>query len=494
MNRHSVRALIGVFVLAVFLIANSGFAQTAKTELINDQQLSLEEAITIAVANNPQIKRALLSVDDASQLVRIAYGEIYPDVTSSMNYTRNIELPVSYLPGEFFGGAPGTLVPVSFGTDNNWQGGFTVNQTLFRGETIIGLSSATVFKTVQDESFRATSQQVITQTRIAYYQVLAAKEQLRLQQAQIQRLEQNLKENEARQRAGLVDNYDVLRLQVQLSNQKPLLIDAEYGVDAAYRNLKAVLGLPLQFEFSVEGSLNEYDILSDDTGATENQAIRKIDQMNPFTYQKSEFDSSGLEMFRGDIRVLDASLDLKDKEITAIKSRFLPTLSATYNLQWSAAEPGSPNFFKNPEPNTDPNRFQTLAVNLSLPLFQGFKRVADVQRAQIQRKDLEEQKRAALLSAQNEVASASEAINRSFETASARKQALDQATEGYDRAQKRYENGLGSQIEVTEAEVQVRQAEVNYALMVFDYLTAKAQYDLATGKVPFVDTESDSSN
>ena len=51
------------------------------------------------------------------------------------------------------------------------------------------------------------------------------------------------------------------------------------------------------------------------------------------------------------------------------------------------------------------------------------------------------------------------------------------------------ENGLGSQLELTDAEVQVRQAEVNYALMVYQYLTAKAEYDLATGKVPFVDTE-----
>ncbi len=91
--------------------------------------------------------------------------------------------------------------------------------------------------------------------------------------------------------------------------------------------------------------------------------------------------------------------------------------------------------------------------------------------------------------AQNEVASASEDLNRSFETAESRKIALQQANEGYERAQKRLENGLGSQLELTDAEVQVRQAEVNYALMVYQYLTAKAEYDLATGKVPYVDIE-----
>lgn len=485
MNQSKRMKLSWVILFTGFFAAQGSFisAQTANTELVQDFELTLDEAIEIAVANNPQVNRALLSVDDADQLVKIAYSEVYPEITSSINYTRNIEIPVTFVPGEFFGGAPGTLIPVEFGTDNNWQGGFSVNQTLFRGETIIGLSSATVFKTVQDENLRATTQQIITQTRIAYYQVLASLEQLRLQEIQIERLEQNLKENEAREEAGLVDSYATLSLRVQLSNQRPQQIEALYAVAESYRVLKIVLGVPLQLEFEVKGDLNEYDILSNETSGSVNDHIIMIDQLNPYTFQKESPDTSGLGMSRGDLRVLDATLELRGKELTAVKSRFLPTLSASYNLQWSAAEPDAPTFFENS------SRFQTLGLSLSLPLFQGFKRVADVERVKIQQKDLQEQRRAALLNAQNEVVSASEDLNRAFETAEGRKIALEQAAEGYDRAQKRLENGLGSQLEVTDAEVQVRQAEVNYALMVFEYLTAKAQYDLATGKVPYVDIE-----
>tara|TARA_R110000868_G_scaffold259361_9_gene517441 strand:- start:44022 stop:45497 length:1476 start_codon:yes stop_codon:yes gene_type:complete len=480
----------GIIISALVVIAgifsySSVLAQTQETELIADYELTLDEAIKIAVANNPQVKRALLSVEDADQLVKIAYSEVYPDISSSVNYTRNIEIPVTYIPAQLFDPtAPaGALAPVQFGTDNNWQGGFSVSQKLFQGETLVGLSSATVFKTVQSENFRAISQQIITQTRIAYYSVLAATEQFRLQETQIKRLEQNLKENEAREKAGLVDEYAVLSIRVQLSNQRPQLIEAKYGIDEAYRILKISMGLPLKFDFKVEGSLNEFDILSTESEDGVNGTLKMVDQMNPYTFQKEGLDSIGLESMRGDLRVLDASIALSDKEITATKSRFLPTLSASYNLQWSAAEPGGPTFFENA------NRFQTLGLNLSLPIFQGFKRVADVQRVLIQRKDLEEQKRGALLAAQNEVASASEDLNRAFETAEARKIALRQASEGYQRAQKRLENGLGSQLELTDSELQVRQAEVNYALMVYQYLTAKAEYDLATGKVPFVDTD-----
>ncbi len=456
------------------------------SSVINAQQsesvITLEQAIEMALANNPQINRALLAIDDADELVKIAYSEVYPDITSSLNYTRNIEIPVQFLPAEIFGGQAGTLIPVQFGTDNNWQGGFTVSQNLFRGEALVAIKSSSVYQRVQEEAYRSTSQQVITQTRIAYYAVLAAQEQLRLANAQIRRLETNLKENEARAKAGIVDDYAVLQLKVQLSNQKPQQIEAKYAVDQAYRNLKVAIGVPISFQFNVQGNLNEFDILAGSADENVNAQLKKIDKMNPYNFGASNVDSATISENRGDIRVAEAQLRLKEKEILAVKSRFLPTLSATYNLQWSAAEPDEPTFFENS------NRFQTLGINLSLPIFRGLSRMAELDRQQIQYKDIEEQKRMAILMAQNEVASASEELDKIYETASARQQALDQANTGYERAKKRFDNGLGSQLELTEAEIQVREAEVNYAIMVFNYLTAKANYDLATGMVPFVDT------
>lgn len=482
------RSLLITVGLIVFSL--NAYAQVKTDSLLNDAELTLEDAIQVAVANNPEVNQAILSVKDADELVDIAYSEVYPNISSSLNYTRNIEIPVSYLPAQIFDpNAPeGQLIGVPFGTDNNWQGGFTVQQNIFRGEVFVGLSTSEIYKAVQQENLRAVTQQIITRTRVAYYQVLIAKEQLRLQQTQIKRLEQNLNDNQARERAGLVDEYAVLQLEVQLSNQRPQLIEARYAVDEAYRNLKVALGIPLEIDFEIKGNLNSFDIIAADVVSDENAGIKKIDQMNPFTFEKKNDEWSSLIEDRGDVRVLDARLNLNEKEIQAVKSRFLPTITASYNLQWSAAQSGSPKFFQNPEPNTAPNRIQSLAINVSLPLFEGFKRKSDVQRAQIARKDIEVQQRAAKLAAENEIASSAEQLNKSYETATARKQALSQAEEGYQRALKRLENGIGSQMEVTDAELQVRQAEVDYALMVFQYLSAKAQYDLATGQVPFVDT------
>ena len=114
------------------------------------------------------------------------------------------------------------------------------------------------------------------------------------------------------------------------------------------------MGLPYQLEFEVKGNLNLYDILPRGEVDITNQEIQHVDQATPFSYQKEMLDNNVLSQFRGDMRILEAQKNLKDKEITAIKSRFLPSINAIYNLQWSASEPNEPNFFQ------DKVRFQTL--------------------------------------------------------------------------------------------------------------------------------------
>lgn len=481
----------GLAIIGSFFIASSALSQEADTTSVSaalgDQRnLQLTEAIQVALANNSQVKRSLLSLENANEQVRLAWSEVLPDITGSATYTRNLEIPVNFVPAQFFDpNAPaGELVPLQFGTDNNWQGGLSVEQTIFRGEAFVGISSSKVFKAVQAENMRATTQQIVTQTRLAYYNVLVAEEQLRLQEATVDRLKKNLAENKARFKSGLVDEYAVLQVEVQLRNQEPQLTQARYGVAQAYRKLKVVMGIPLDLEFSVRGNLNSYDVTAQHAMDEINQNLKKVDNMTPYQYEKKKNVMDIATDRRGDIRVLEKQNALKNREIRAIKSRFLPTLTASYNLNWSAAQAGSPVFFGTNETRA---RSQTLGLTLSLPIFQGFERSVNLNIAQIEKKDLEEQRRSAARSAKDEIQSARESLNQAIETAPARRQALELAQKGYDRAKARLENGLGSQLDVTNAELQLREAEANYAQMVYNYLSAKAQYDQAIGMVPFVD-------
>lgn len=448
------------------------------------EPLTLTQAINVALANNTQIKRALLSVQDAEQQGRIAWSELFPEVLGNASYTRNIELPVIFFPDPQ--DPESGLRAFQIGEDNNWNGSLTIEQTLFRGEAIIGVGTLDIFKAVQKENLRATSQQIVTETRFAYYDVLIAEEQLRLQQATVDRLRENLRENRARARAGLIDEYEVLQVEVQLRNQEPQLTEARYAVQRAYRELKLVMGIPLDTEFSVRGNLGEYDIVSEQAVSDQNQHIKKVDRMNPYTYEESRQMLDVASELRGDIRILDQRTELKESEIRAIKSRYLPSLSTSYRLAWRAEEPGAPDFFGNSQQRV---RIQGISLNLEIPIFQGFERDANLEIARIEKKDLQLQKEFTLRTAKNEIESAREQLNQSIETADARIKALEQAQLGYDRARSRLENGIGSQLDVTNAEFQLRQAELNYSRMVYDYLVAKARYDQAVGMVPLVDSE-----
>lgn len=449
----------------------------------DDNELTIDQVIQLSVVNNPQVKRAILSVENADEQVKLAWSEVLPSVTSSATYTRNIEIPVNFVPATFFDpdANPNELVPLQFGTDNNWQGGLTVSQNIFRGEAIVGISSSSVFQSVQEEALRSTIQEIITQARKVFHSVLIAEERLRLQETTIDRIESNLVENEKRYEAGLIEEYDVLRLEVQLANQEPQLKDAQLAVEEAYRNLKELMALPIDMQLEIVGSLSEYQINNPAEGGIENESIYEIVDATPLPRLTQDEALDVMRGKRGDLRVIDVQQNLKDREIRAIKSRFLPTITADYNLQWTAAQPGSPRPFENAV------RFQTLMLNVSFPLFTGFERMANLNIAKIEQRDLEVQEWAAEKTALNEYETNLERLRNLEETASARKRAVDQAQRGYEIADNRYENGVGSQLEVTEAELQVREAELNYALSVADYLNTKADFDMAIGMVPMID-------
>lgn len=488
---HLTGVLLLTAVLSVVPISSvmARFQATPETyssivELDSASTLSLPLAIKTALANNHDIKRAVLSVKTAKSEVLNAWAEVMPDVNANVGYTRNLEIPVNFLPAIIFdpNASPDQLIPVAFGTDNNWQGGFTVSQNIFKGEALIGISSAELFLSANQEAQRGIAQQIVTETRAAFYQVLFAEQQYRLQQNVVDRLSENVRQNQARVDAGLLDNYEILRLEVALANQVPMVTEAKYAVNQAYRNLSLVMGVPADFKLKVKGNLATYNLMSK---AQEDSQNEESGLINETIIIEQAFPDEAFLM-RSDLQSLSIQRSLKIKETQAYKSRYLPTVTAEYAWQYTAAQPGSPNFFGNSDQRA---RFQTLGLNVSLPIFNGLSRSNTIQKAIIQRKDIEVQQDQAKQVASAQIAQLREAFNKIKEVASARQKALEQAKRGYEIARSRFKQGFGTQLDVDEAEEQMQIAETNYAAMTLEYLTTKAQYDLAVGEVPFVDVQ-----
>ncbi|MAO66177.1 MAG: hypothetical protein CL666_14370 [Balneola sp.] len=479
--------LCGMFTL-IFGLGLTSLLPAQSSRTIADtlgKTIDLKQSIQIALANNTQMKRSLLSVRDADQQIQNAWSNVMPDISASANYTRNLEVPVNFIPAVIFdpNADPNELIPVAFGTDNNWQGGFTVSQTIFNGQAFVGISSSELVKAAQSEGMRATAQGIVTQTRVIYYQALVAKERQRLIEAQVDRVRKNLEDTKKLAEQGFVDDYAVLQLEVQLSNLEPQLTTTEYDVKEAKQELLNVMGLPVQLSIELKGDLSEFNIRSQNAEDQQNLAIKEVDKQTPLIL---EADSISLEKamdFRGDLRVLELQKQLQGKQLDAQRSSYLPTVFAQYGLNWTASQAGTPVFFGN---ESNRARSQTLTVGVQLPIFQGLSRNVAVQRAKIQIKDTELQQFQAEQTANKEIFTARQSVKEALQTSDALQKALTQSQRGYERAQIRYQNGVGSQQELNDAELQLRQAEINYAQMVSGYLSAKAQYDQAVGQVPFV--------
>jgi outer membrane protein TolC len=177
--------------------------------------------------------------------------------------------------------------------------------------------------------------------------------------------------------------------------------------------------------------------------------------------------------------------DLEEARVKYERTQLFPRLSGFLNWAVQAQENGALNFFgENPD-----QRFTTSAVGVQLdvPIFSGGRRWNRVEQRKIGVRRAEERIADLRQRAANEIETVLAQLTESRSRAEAQRQAVSQAQRGYDIVRTEYLAGTRPRIEVTEAELALRQAEQNYALAVYDYLAAQVRIDLALGVVPVVD-------
>ncbi len=192
---------------------------------------------------------------------------------------------------------------------------------------------------------------------------------------------------------------------------------------------------------------------------------------------------------RSDLRQLELTEDLRHAEMRVEQSEYLPEVTLFGDYIITAQNNGSPSFFA--AGNGQRAYSRIVGVRVSLPIFQGFRRDARIDQRRAALRRAEAQTEQTLDVAVSEVRSLVENAEEALLRARAQRLAVAQAQRGFEIASAQYREGLGSQLELTDSEVALRQSEFNYAQAVYDYLVARAQLDQATGRVPLVDTALD---
>jgi outer membrane protein TolC len=447
--------------------------------------LGLGEAVSMALEANPELGVARFSVLEAAERVSEAWGNVFPSIDLTTTYTRNLSVPVSFLPAAFVDptAAPDEIIPLRFGSDNIWDLSIDIEQPLFNAAAFIGVGAAGRFQALQDEGYRGQAQAVVTRVREAYYRLLLNQEQVRLLENSIRRVEQSLDETRSLEEAGLVSEYDVLRLEVELANLTPNLRRAAEAVAQDRRALAIELGVDQGAELHVRGALATMRLDDLDANSADNLEILSFGGVD-----LPESDTAVARAMRGrsDLLQLELTENLRMTEMRLEQVQYLPEVALFGAYGMASQQQGGARFFG------DPRGYRRIAgVRVSLPIFQGFQRDARVDQRRAVLEQARLQTEYARDQARNEVQTLLAAAEEARDRATAQQLAVGQATRGFEIASVQYREGLGTQLELTDAEVALRQSEFNYAQAVHDYLVARARLDRASGMVPVSDMGTD---
>ena len=453
-----------------------------------DQPVLLSTLVQMALERNRDVLDAEYQVAVAGEQVSEAWGSVYPSVDLSSSFTRNVAPQVSFLPAQIFNpnATEGEFIPVQFGADNIWNLSINAEQKLFDPRAFVGLGAAAGFERVQREALRGRTQQTVTRIRMAFYDLLLAQEEVRLTENSLKRVRQSLDETRAMQEAGLSPVYDVLRLEVELANLEPNLRRARNRMESARRELAVELAMDPETPFEVAGALARIDLESFDANSPANRNILSFNGV-------PDVDEAEVVEFvrrsaagRSDIRQLEMTRDLRHAELRVEQVEYLPKVFAFGSYGLAAQQNGTPDFFGR---SVERGSSKQVGLRVTVPIFSGFSRDARIDQKQAALRQAETQTRVAADRAEAQLRNLVDEVHEAHARTAGQRLAIAQARRGYEIASAQYREGLGSRLELTDAEVALRQSEFNYAQAVYDYLAARARLDEAAGRVPLVDVD-----
>jgi len=440
-----VRQLIFIGITALMTLTLTGAAHgTSKPEKMT---LTLDKALSIAMENNRDILIAREARNRAEQQIREARAGALPQLNFSANYTRTLKKPI------FFFNVGGEVVRFSPGFNNSLMQTVSLNQTLYSGgRTGAAVKIASTYASSFDESLRQTEKNVRLQVKQTFLGVLLSREVLNINRRSLENAEKHRENIRALYKNGMAAEFDLLRAEVEVENLRPKVISAENALVLQKNALKNILGIPLDQTIALQGELKAALV---DPGVIEENSRNAYADRN---------DYKNIELLR----------NAYQHNINIERAGWFPMISANYTYQYEG-QSDDWGFSKS-------YRSQNLGLNFTLPLFDGLRTSARVQQAKINVKEMDYQLVKLREGIEIQIAQARNAMAEARKRIESTEKTVEQAEKAYRIALVRFDTGQGIQIEIFDAQVALELAQLNRMQSIFDYETAKAQWENAIGR------------
>lgn len=431
---------------------NQTFAQATKSAESNSS-FSLQQAIDYAYKNSPNYLNAQNDVLMAKYKRREVLGLAMPQISASVDLKDFLEIPTSLLPAQIFGGPAGSFIPVKFGTKYQASIGGSASLLVFSADYLVGLKATKEYINLMNINVNRSKADIVSSVSKAYYGVLVNKERVKLFDINLEKLSKLLNDTRAYNKQGFVELIDVERLEVTYNN----LNTEKQKVE----NLIKLSENVLKFQMGYSGN--------DDLKLTDSLTIdEKAEAINLSKIELAK---------RPEYQLLESQQSLNKINIKRLRYGYLPTLVAYGSLSYN----GQRNEFDFFDTKKDWFPTSLIGGTLSLSIFDGLQRHYRIQQAKMDYKKGENNLRNFQLGVELEMASAITNYNNAISSLQVQKRNLELAKNIYNVAQKKYEQGVGSNLEVINAQASLKESETNYYNSVYDMLVYKTDYLKAIG-------------
>ncbi|HEY4652762.1 MAG TPA: TolC family protein [Pontibacter sp.] len=461
------------------------------------QQFSLQQSIDYALQNRANLKAA----QNEEKIAKARTGEIramgLPQLNAAAEVGNNFIQQKTLLDPSDFGGIPQVLDPfvitpeqlasgqpitltptysapeprpgdgglqaITFVQPYNGSAAITGSQLLFDGSYLIGLKAAKTYTELSRKNTAQTQIDIAEQVSKAYYGVLVNRERMELLNQNLVRLDTLLNQTRVMFQNGVAEQLDVDRLRVSYNNLKVEQQKAERLMQLSESLLKFQMGLPQQQQIVLTDELSEVEV-----------------DVAPAAPQNFNYSN------RIEYSILETQRDLATLDIRNLNSGYLPKLYLNARYGYSGVGESFSdvmNVRAGANNTTDRNWFDFgyVGAQLQVPIFDGLRRHYQVQQAKLRLENTKYGFETLRQSIDLQLEQASTELTNSLDVLKSQQENLALA-ESIARVSKiKFQEGVGSNLEVITAETDLRQAQTNYYAAIYDALVAKVNLEKAKG-------------
>ncbi len=462
-------------VILSFLLSGISFISVAQRDSVSHvNAFSAKQAVDYALQNAVQVKNALIDIKLQEQQNKEITASAFPQITGSGSVNYNPNVAVQSFPNFIAQGTYGVLVqenikdgsgnPIvapsdfglinaAFGAKYSVSGGVDLNQLLFDGQVFVGLLARKAAIQNAELTADVTKEQIKTNVYKIYYQLAVGTRQVATIDTNIANYEKLLHDTRIIYQNGFAEKLDVDKVQVQLSNLQTQKLKTQNQLDAGLAGLKFLMNMPQRDSLILTDTLSDEELKSNILSEDYNYADRK------------------------EYQLLENSIDLGKYNVKRYQLSKLPTLSFAANYSKSAQRQEF-DFFKGPYFTSS-----FLALRLNVPIFDGGAKNARIATARLNLMKTQNNLDNLKESIDNDIAQSRINMKSAILTLDNQKKNIELAQQVYNSTKFKYEQGLGSNQEINQAQTDLVTAQNNYYGSLYDAVIAKIDFLRAAGRL-----------